>query len=108
MHGQVEAGSLCPVTMTSAAIPVLQKEDWFATLSSRLYSLQYAEHDAPLSRSTSMMLGLCMTAHQVGSAFLCFSSRSHPFVFPWLSLPSLFPPFFFFFFFLFFFFFFLF
>src|SRR5690606_2728678 len=33
MHGQIEAGSLCPVTMTSAAIPVLQREPWFDTLA---------------------------------------------------------------------------
>src|SRR3546814_2366780 len=29
LHGQIEAGSLCPVTMTSAAIPVLRREAWF-------------------------------------------------------------------------------
>src|SRR5690606_24773087 len=29
MHGQVEAGSLCPTTMTFAAIPVLARQPWF-------------------------------------------------------------------------------
>src|SRR5690606_5488860 len=45
MHGQLEAGSLCPVTMTSAAIPVLKQEPWFDTVAPLLYSRQYDERD---------------------------------------------------------------
>jgi putative acyl-CoA dehydrogenase len=78
MHGQVEAGSLCPVTMTFAAIPVLQKEDWFASVSGHLYSLQYDEHDVPLSRKTSMMVGMGMTEKQGGSDLRGTSTRAEP------------------------------
>lgn len=78
MHGQVEAGSLCPVTMTSAAIPLLQKEDWFDSVSTRLYSLQYDEHDAPLSRKTSMMVGMGMTEKQGGSDLRGITTRAEP------------------------------
>ncbi|HUG57731.1 MAG TPA: isovaleryl-CoA dehydrogenase [Candidimonas sp.] len=67
LHGQVEAGSLCPTTMTSAAIPLLVQEPWFDTVSSRLYSLQYDDRDAPLSEKTSMMIGMGMTEKQGGS-----------------------------------------
>ena len=67
LHGQIEAGSLCPTTMTSAAIPVLSREPWFSSVSSRLYSLQYDERDMPLSGKTSMMVGMGMTEKQGGS-----------------------------------------
>src|SRR5690606_31779581 len=78
MHGQVEAGSLCPITMTFAAIPVLQKEDWFASVSTPLYSLQYDEHDVPLSRKTSMMVGMGMTEKQGGSDLRGTTTRAEP------------------------------
>ena len=78
MHGQVEAGSLCPITMTSAAIPLLQKEDWFDSVSTRLYSLQYDERDAPLSLKTSMMVGMGMTEKQGGSDLRGIATRAEP------------------------------
>ncbi|HJW54404.1 MAG TPA: DNA alkylation response protein, partial [Burkholderiaceae bacterium] len=43
MQSQVEAGALCPTTMTFASIPVLQNEPaLFATLQAKLFS---REHD---------------------------------------------------------------
>lgn len=45
MHGQLEAGSLCPITMTSAAIPLLMREPWFADISTKLASLEYDHTD---------------------------------------------------------------
>lgn len=67
MHGQIEAGSLCPVTMTSAAIPLLQKESWFPSVAQHLYTHQYDEADAPLAGKTSMLVGMGMTEKQGGS-----------------------------------------
>ena len=67
MHGQVEAGSLCPTTMTAAAIPLLQKESWFELVSSHLYSRQYDERDEPLAGKQAMMVGMGMTEKQGGS-----------------------------------------
>lgn len=67
MHGQVEAGSLCPTTMTSASIPVLQRESWFDSVAGRLYSREYDQRDAPLSEKRSMMVGMGMTEKQGGS-----------------------------------------
>ncbi|NYT44656.1 isovaleryl-CoA dehydrogenase [Alcaligenaceae bacterium] len=78
MHGQVEAGSLCPVTMTSAAIPILQKEDWFDSVATRLYSLQYDQKDAPLSDKISMMVGMGMTEKQGGSDLRSNTTRARP------------------------------
>ncbi len=67
MHGQIEAGSLCPTTMTSAAIPVLQQETWFDSIAGRLYSRDYDERDLPLSEKRAMMIGMGMTEKQGGS-----------------------------------------
>src|SRR5690606_7030813 len=67
MHGQIEAGTLCPVTMTSAAIPVLQAEPWIDSVAPLLYSPQYDERDVPLSGKASMMIGMGMTEKQGGS-----------------------------------------
>jgi putative acyl-CoA dehydrogenase len=78
MHGQIEAGSLCPVTMTSAAIPVLQAEAWFETAASRLYSLDYDSRDIPLAGKRSMMVGMGMTEKQGGSDLRANTTTAHP------------------------------
>ncbi|WP_442596784.1 isovaleryl-CoA dehydrogenase [Parapusillimonas sp. JC17] len=67
MHGQVEAGSLCPTTMTFAAIPVLARQPWFDSIAPLLYSTQYDERDLPLAEKTSMMVGMGLTEKQGGS-----------------------------------------
>ena len=67
LHGQIEAGSLCPLTMTSAAIPVLQKELLFESIRPQLYSLQYDERDRPCAEKAGMMIGMGMTEKQGGS-----------------------------------------
>lgn len=78
LHGQIEAGSLCPVTMTSAAIPVLSKEPLFDTLSSRLYSLQYDERDLPVADKAGMMIGMGMTEKQGGSDLRSNTTQATP------------------------------
>lgn len=78
MHGQVEAGTLCPTTMTSAAIPVLQRESWFNSVASRLYSTQYDERDLPLAEKSSMMVGMGMTEKQGGSDLRSNTTRADP------------------------------
>ncbi|MCC2596501.1 isovaleryl-CoA dehydrogenase [Pusillimonas sp. MFBS29] len=78
MHGQLEAGSLCPVTMTSAAIPVLRRESWFETVEPLLYSSRYDERDLPLTDKTSMMVGMGMTEKQGGSDLRSNTTRAVP------------------------------
>lgn len=76
LHGQVEAGSLCPITMTSAAIPILQQEPWFQELQPLLYSRQYDETDGPLAAKRSMMVGMGMTEKQGGSDLRSNTTRA--------------------------------
>ncbi|WP_304349827.1 acyl-CoA dehydrogenase family protein [Comamonas testosteroni] len=68
LHGQVEQGSLCPATMTTAAIPVLQKEpQLWSQLKARLFSHEYDASDLPLSQKKSIWIGMGMTEKQGGS-----------------------------------------
>ena len=67
LHGQTEAGSLCPVTMTFASIPALKYESWFEMLVPHLYSREYDASDQPLEGKKGMMIGMGMTEKQGGS-----------------------------------------
>ena len=68
LHGQVEQGTLCPATMTQAAIPLLQKEPaLWAQLQERLYSDAYDARDLPVQDKASIWLGMGMTEKQGGS-----------------------------------------
>jgi len=68
MQSQIEAGSLCPTTMTFASIPVLQNEPrLFAQLQAKLFSCEHDPRDLPLAQKNSIMLGMGMTEKQGGS-----------------------------------------
>jgi putative acyl-CoA dehydrogenase len=68
LHSQLESGSLCPLTMTFASIPVLQQEpQLFETIKSKLFSREHDERDIPLPQKSSMMIGMGMTEKQGGS-----------------------------------------
>ncbi|SAL28241.1 acyl-CoA dehydrogenase [Caballeronia udeis] len=69
LHAQLESGSLCPLTMTFASIPVLQQEPaLYATLQAQLLSRQHDPRDIPLGAGKqSMMVGMGMTEKQGGS-----------------------------------------
>ncbi|SPB15798.1 acyl-CoA dehydrogenase [Caballeronia novacaledonica] len=68
MHGQIEAGSQCPSSMTFASIPVLRKEPaLFSQLADKLYSTTYDGRDLPIEQKTSILIGMGMTEKQGGS-----------------------------------------
>jgi putative acyl-CoA dehydrogenase len=68
LQAQVEAGSLCPVTMTFAAIPLLQQEPaLFSQLQAQLFSREHDARDLPLAQKKSMLIGMGMTEKQGGS-----------------------------------------
>ena len=71
MQGQVEAGTLCPTTMTFAAVPLLQREpagvvdfggDWLPAL----YSREFDGADAPLTAKRGALIGMGLTEKQGG------------------------------------------
>lgn len=78
LHGQIEAGSLCPTTMTSAAIPVLRREPLFDSIAPMLYSDQYDERDQSLAGKAGMTIGMGMTEKQGGSDLRSNITRAEP------------------------------
>ncbi len=68
LHGQVEAGSLCPATMTQAAIPVLARQpELFASLRDKFFSREHDPRDVPMADKASIWVGMGMTEKQGGS-----------------------------------------
>ncbi len=67
LHAQVEAGSLCPVTMTAAAIPTLQREPLFASLADKLFSETHDARDLPTTAKPAILVGMGLTEKQGGS-----------------------------------------
>lgn len=68
LHAQLEAGIMCPASMTQASIPLLQKEPaLWAMLRDKLYAREYDARDLPLDQKRSIWLGMGMTEKQGGS-----------------------------------------
>ena len=79
LHAQLESGSLCPLTMTFASIPVLQREPaLFEMLRDKLYAREHDPRDVPLSVKTSAMIGMGMTEKQGGSDVRSNQTRAYP------------------------------
>ncbi|WP_027996755.1 isovaleryl-CoA dehydrogenase [Simplicispira psychrophila] len=79
LHGQVEQGTLCPATMTTASIALLQKEPaLWAQLQGPLYSDAYDARDLPLADKTSIWLGMGMTEKQGGSDVRANTTQATP------------------------------
>lgn len=80
LHAQVEAGTLCPVTMTFGAIPLLQKHlpaafrDWLPPLLSGHYDPHL--HTGNLKRG--LLIGMGMTEKQGGTDVLSNTTRAEP------------------------------
>ncbi|GAA5232381.1 DNA alkylation response protein [Verticiella sediminum] len=79
LHGQVDAGSLCPSTMTMASIDVLRDEPaLFERLRDRLYAREYDERDVPIEDKRSITIGMGMTEKQGGSDLRANTTRAVP------------------------------
>lgn len=78
LHAQVEAGTLCPITMTFAATPLLQQalprgfHDWLTPLLSD----RYDSHLAPGNQKRGLLIGMGMTEKQGGSDVLSNTTRA--------------------------------
>ena len=78
LHAQVEAGTLCPVTMTFAATPLLLKTlpPLFTDWRSALLSDRYDPHQLPGAQKRGLLIGMGMTEKQGGSDVLSNSTRA--------------------------------
>lgn len=79
LQGQIESGSLCPITMTFASIPVLQQEPvLFTALKAKLFSREHDARDLPLPQKNSILIGMGMTEKQGGSDVRSNSTLARP------------------------------
>ena len=78
LHAQVEAGTLCPITMTFAATPLLLKTlpPLFTDWRSALLSDRYDPHQLPGAQKRGLLIGMGMTEKQSGSDVLSNSTRA--------------------------------
>lgn len=80
LHAQVEAGTLCPVTMTFGAIPLLQKhlpapyQGWLHGLLSD----RYDPHLQPGELKRGLLIGMGMTEKQGGTDVMSNTTRAEP------------------------------
>lgn len=79
LHGQVEAGTLCPITMTFGAIPLLKHTlpaefPWLIPLLSD----RYDSHSHPGDQKRGLLIGMGMTEKQGGSDVLSNTTRAVP------------------------------
>ena len=79
LQGQVEAGTLCPTTMTFASIPILRREPvLWGQLEPHLFSRDYDPADAPLSTKRGMLVGMGLTEKQGGSDLRTNTTLARP------------------------------
>jgi len=72
LHGQVEAGTLCPITMTFGSIPLLQASlpNEFANWLTPLLSDRYDSHLLSGDKKRGLLIGMGMTEKQGGTDVL--------------------------------------
>lgn len=78
LHAQVEAGTLCPITMTFAATPLLQQAlpGEFKAWLTPLLSDRYDPHLLPGDQKRGLLIGMGMTEKQGGSDVLSNTTRA--------------------------------
>jgi putative acyl-CoA dehydrogenase len=67
LHGQVEPGSSCPLTMTHAAVPVLRREPALREWTDKAAKPHYDARDVPIASKQGITVGMGMTEKQGGS-----------------------------------------
>ncbi len=75
LQGQLEAGTLCPTTMTFAAVPLLREQpQLWDELQPHLCSTDYDPADVPLRDKRGMLVGMGLTEKQGGSDLRAIST----------------------------------
>jgi putative acyl-CoA dehydrogenase len=79
LHAQVEAGTMCPISMTQASIPLLQREPaiW-DQVGTRLMAYRHDPHDLPIAQKQAVWVGMGMTEKQGGSDVRSNATRATP------------------------------
>ncbi len=76
---QVEAGHMCPVSMTFSCVPALKKQpDVLAAFESALMSNQYDSRFIPAGQKRGLLVGMSMTEKQGGSDVRANTTEAKP------------------------------
>lgn len=67
LHHQAESGTSCPLTMTHAAVPVLQREPGLRAWAAKAAAPHYDPRDVHIAEKAGITLGMGMTEKQGGS-----------------------------------------
>ncbi len=79
MMVQIEAGHMCPVSMTFSCVPALKKQpEIFAAFESALMSNQYDPRFIPVNEKRAMLVGMSMTEKQGGSDVRANTTEGRP------------------------------
>jgi len=90
LHNQFEAGTMCPITMTHAAIPALRVDskmasDWEPPIRSGRYDASFV----PASEKAGLTIGMAMTEKQGGSDVRANTTRAQALESPGSGQPYL-------------------
>ena len=79
MHNQVEAGTMCPITMTHACVPALRHQpDVAEAWLPKILSSEYDPRGVPASEKRGLTIGMGMTEKQGGSDVRTNTTRAEP------------------------------
>jgi putative acyl-CoA dehydrogenase len=79
MQAQVEAGHICPTTMTFACIPSIRSTPKLAELfEAKILSTQYDARNLPADQKTGLTVGMGMTEKQGGSDVRANTTTAQP------------------------------
>lgn len=79
LMSQVEAGHICPITMTHASIPALMnQQDLFRILLPKLLSRTYDPSFRPIEQKSGITIGMGMTEKQGGTDVRANTTRATP------------------------------
>lgn len=78
LHHQAEAGTSCPLTMTHAAVPVLQRDPALAEWARKAAEPHYDPRDVPIADKRGVTVGMGMTEKQGGSDVRANTTRAMP------------------------------
>ncbi|MDG2305735.1 MAG: acyl-CoA dehydrogenase family protein [Candidatus Binatia bacterium] len=79
LFSQIEAGVVCPMTMTYAVLPALrQQSNVTASWEEGVLQASYDERCAPAAEKTGLTFGMAMTEKQGGSDVRANSTRAQP------------------------------
>ncbi|MFC5569484.1 acyl-CoA dehydrogenase family protein [Lysobacter yangpyeongensis] len=78
LHGQVEPGSSCPLTMTHAAVPVLRREPGLHEWADKAVAPAYDPRNVPIGGKRGVTVGMGMTEKQGGSDVRSNTTRATP------------------------------